>query len=268
MSGNYAIAFEPPIDAHPSNGPTPAFEVGDVVRILPYNGVKVARADGEDVGEIRYLTDKVRTDPAKREAAKSAYEVVEVDGYRWRGTSSPLEDQGFDHWFPRDIVVSIDEDERAAFEAKRAAKQAEQRNIARRAAQSQAEVMELCRAHARSTCAEVWPGGTVDPGELTWFWWSREGGHYGRCWKFAQDSSAEHHGATVVDPGQPAIGLNWSRYVQEGPESILKTVRHELIHAWQALHPDNTGMNHHRSFKQWCPDMDLPKHRLSHCDDS
>lgn len=257
MTQAYANAFDPSIDEHPLNEPTPDFTVGDMVRILPYHGIRVLRDDatGERIGTERYYDRPDVTDGKLRE-------VVDIDGVRWRGISSPHHDADDAQWYPTDIVIAIDADAKQNWEERRDRRRRQQERVEARKNQDRSEVMQVCIAHARKVCADVWPAGTVDPGEITWFWWKNSGSNtYGRCWKYAQDSSAEYHGADIVNPWKPAIGLNWSTYVHEGLDRLLQTVRHELIHAWQALHNDCRRIDHSQTFKQWCPDMGLQKKR-------
>lgn len=256
MTRSYGISFDPSIDAHPMNQPTPDFEVGDVVRILPYNGGRMIREDGETIGMERYLSDDANASEGP------TWEVVEIDGIRWRGIFSPNNDPENGQWFPRDIVYAIDEETKREWEERREQRRQRLERVEARKNQDRDEVMQVCIAHARKVCTDVWPGGTVDPDEITWFWWKSSGSNtYGRCWEYARDSSAEHHGAEIVDPRKPAIGLNWSTYVNHGMDRMLQTVRHELVHAWQALHDNCNSIDHSQTFKQWCPDMGLEKKR-------
>jgi hypothetical protein len=107
--------------------------------------------------------------------------------------------------------------------------------------------------HARKVCAEVWPGGTVDPDEdIDWFWNPQLSWAAGKC----------YYGRGVPKTyasGDLAIGLAPAYYYQHGTDELLRTVRHELVHAWGYLHPDGeTG--HGPKFKQWVDDLDTDRY--------
>lgn len=115
---------------------------------------------------------------------------------------------------------------------------------------------EIIIPHARKKAKEVWPGGTVDVDEITWFWSNR----------YSWAAGYAYHGAAIpqdvnVEGKRLAIGLSPHYYYQHGLDSLLGIVRHELIHIWQYEHPDAPkGHGHGRGFKQWLDDMDTHRH--------
>jgi len=111
-------------------------------------------------------------------------------------------------------------------------------------------ILDLVIEHARRECAEVWPGGTVDPDEIHWFWNTRLSSSAG----MAYSRIGRQHG------DRPAIGLAPDYYYQFGLEAVLRTARHELIHQWQFEHPDGGISGHGPKFRQWIDDLDTTRH--------
>lgn len=115
---------------------------------------------------------------------------------------------------------------------------------------------EIIKPHARKKVNEVWPGGTVDVDEITWFWSNR----------YSWAAGYAYHGSAIpqdvdVEGRRLAIGLSPHYYYQHGIDALLGIVRHELIHIWQYEHPDApNGGGHGRGFKQWLDDMDTHRH--------
>ena len=114
-------------------------------------------------------------------------------------------------------------------------------------------ILDLTIEHARQRCSEVWPGGTVDPDEIEWFWNTRLVSSAG----MAYPRSNTNYGGKEY----PAIGLAPDYYYQFGLEGLLETARHELIHQWQYQHPDGFDRGGHGpDFKQWTDDLDTTRH--------
>ena len=112
-------------------------------------------------------------------------------------------------------------------------------------------ILDLVIEHARDRCAEVWPGGTVDPDDIYWFWNTRLSSSAG----MAYARKGRQHG------DRPAIGLAPDYYYQFGLDAVLRTARHELIHQWQYEHPDGFDSGGHGTdFKQWVDDLDTTRH--------
>jgi hypothetical protein len=113
-------------------------------------------------------------------------------------------------------------------------------------------LLDLVIEHARRVCADVWPGGTVDPDDIHWFWNTRYTSCAGRCYF---RNNPDYGGQNV------AIGLAPDYYYQFGLEGLLEVARHELIHAWQDLHPDGFDRGGHGTdFKQWVDDLDTHRY--------
>lgn len=136
----------------------------------------------------------------------------------------------------------------------------------RRARREEADLdalLELCKEHARQVCADVWPGGTVDPDVLDWEWNTRLRSCAGYYWNAhyhvpdyskcdRPNCSNYHEGKIELAPGS---------YYTHGLAELLSTVRHELIHAWQDYHPDaDNNQVHGPQFKQWLDDMDTGRY--------
>lgn len=112
---------------------------------------------------------------------------------------------------------------------------------------------EVVIPHARQKVNEVWPGGTVDVDDITWFWNNRLSTHAGMAYRGRAVPNS-------VD-GQLAIGLAPAYYYKHGTDDLLELVRHELIHIWCYEHPDcDSGEGHGPKFKQWLDDMDTSMH--------
>lgn len=109
--------------------------------------------------------------------------------------------------------------------------------------------------HARRKCEEVWPGGTVDVDEISWFWNPQLTSCAGKAyWRGAEPSDR-------YDISSPAIGLSPYSYYVHGIDELLSTVRHELIHIWQCKHENGFSRGGHaKDFKQWIGDMDTGRY--------
>jgi hypothetical protein len=169
------------------------------------------------------------------------YEVTNVQNGRFcfRLSSS------LTRWLDTDWVTDIDEERRRSVERREAA-------VEKRKARDLDEVMAVCKAHARTKCDEVWPGGTVDPDDITWFWNTR----------LRRSAGMAYHNSAVPNhvDGDLAIGLAPDYYYQHGIEELLEVVRHELIHIHQYEHPDGGRGGHGPKFRQWLDDMDTHRH--------
>lgn len=109
--------------------------------------------------------------------------------------------------------------------------------------------------HARRKCEEVWPGGTVDVDEISWFWNPQLTSCAGKAYWWGAEPSDRY------DVSSPAIGLSPYSYYVHGIDELLKTVRHELIHVWQLKHENGFSKGGHgKDFKQWIPDMDTGRY--------
>lgn len=109
--------------------------------------------------------------------------------------------------------------------------------------------------HARKWAQDVWPGGTVDVDEISWFWNTQLTSCAARAYWGTSVPD------TMVDGGPPAIGLAPAYYYSHGLDEMLAVVRHELIHIWQRNHENgfNRG-GHGKDFKQWIGDMDTHRY--------
>lgn len=109
--------------------------------------------------------------------------------------------------------------------------------------------------HARKWANEVWPGGTVDVDDISWFWNTQLTSCAARAYWGTSVPD------TMVDGGPPAIGLAPAYYYQHGLDEMLKVVRHELIHIWQRNHENGFDRGGHgQDFKQWIGDMDTHRY--------
>jgi hypothetical protein len=150
---------------------------------------------------------------------------------------------GRERWYPAEDIVAI----RAPDPTPTGPSPREKRESADMDA-----LLNLCVEHARGECARVWSGGTVDVDNITFFWSNRYSWAAGYAYK----------GRAVPNDvdGRYAIGLAPAYYHQHGLAALLSTVRHELIHMWQAMHPDGGRIGHGPKFKQWVDDMNTTRY--------
>jgi len=114
---------------------------------------------------------------------------------------------------------------------------------------------EIVIPHARKWANEVWPGGTVDVDNISWFW----NHHLSHCAGKAYWWGAEPDGH--YDVSSPAVGLAPGYFYKHGLDEMLAVVRHELIHVWQKEHEMGKSKGGHGpDFKQWLDDMDTHRH--------
>lgn len=253
MTMSETVSYDPPIEEHPDYSPdTPELEVGKAVEVLAYSGVRVIRNDdGDPIGNERYLSDDA-LEKYGRPYTNNNYIVREIDGFRVKVTHGL---NGDGKWIPRDRIVGVDLRKTADLE--RRARNARRRQRLREERESQdLDVLmeEVVIPHARKKANEVWPGGTVDVDEIDWFWNPQ-----------LTNAAGKAYFGTAVPTryasGRLAVGLAPAYYYQHGIDELLKVVRHELIHVWEAEHPNATkGMSHSRQFKQWIDDMDTHRH--------
>lgn len=130
------------------------------------------------------------------------------------------------------------------------------------------ETMEqVYRIHAKEAVEKVWPGGTVTigPGGNTHIEVSnRMRTYYGRAiyartYRPNDEYAVRYEDYDHLEPTDSkfvVIRLNSDLPDMKGTYGALETVRHELIHAWQFLHP-NGETGHGPTFKQWLDDMDV-----------
>lgn len=239
------LRYNPPVTDHPGQGPTPNFSEGDVVKIIRYNGTKSIRKNGEYIGSEKYLTDDAD------DYTTTSYIVKEIDGYRVKvqfGLTDTIK------WIPRDMVVGVDEQRKEELERRKEKRERQARLIEKRKEQDLGFVMDtVIKPHARKVVNDVWPGGTVDVDEISWFW----NNQLYRCAARAYKGSAVPE--SMAD-GNLAIGLSPDYYYKHGITEILEIVRHELIHIWQFEHPDCQKSGHGPKFKQWLDDINACRH--------
>lgn len=261
------LEYEPDIIDHPAYTPDipEDLEVGAVVNLLAYNGVEVLRENGTVVGQKRYLTDEmceqyergetdlIRTNHVVRELDDDMHRVrVSLNGLTPTDSTS--------EWVPLNRVVGRDPEAEAQLEARRQREREREKAIEdRKETDLDALMDEVIIPHAREKVEDVWPGGTVDVDEISWFWNTR----LSRC------AGKAYYGTAVPqiagDDADIAIGLAPDYYYQHGlhDNGLLAVVRHELVHAWQYNHPDSNGGGHGPKFKQWLGEDDMDTHR--HC---
>lgn len=112
-------------------------------------------------------------------------------------------------------------------------------------------VMDDVVEHARKTVQDVWPGGTVNVDEVTFFWNTRLQRSAGKAYSGSKVPQS-------VD-GRLAIGLAPGYFYTHGRKDLLEVVRHELIHIWQYEHPDGKS-GHGPTFRQWLDDLNTHRH--------
>ena len=254
------LGYEPAIEDHPAYGERaedPDYDVGDVVRVLGYNGVKAVR-NGEDkhVGQIRYLSDDMlkKYERGEVDLVHTHRVVREVNGHFVRVSTNGLSlRDSTSEWIPDGRIVGVDRDATQQLAERRRKAEERQREIDRRKETDLDVLMEeVIKPHARKKVDEVWPGGTVDVDEISWFWNTR----LRRC------AGKAYWGGAVpqmAGGGRLAIGLAPGYYYQHGIDELLAVVRHELVHVWQYEHPDARG-GHGPKFKQWLADMNTHRH--------
>lgn len=240
---NEVVRYDPQLQDHPCYVDTEVdFAVGDCVELLAYGGSRVVRDDdGNVIGQEKY-----------NPSGTSAYYVVrDVDGFRVNVAWG--DKNGSTRWVPRDRIIGTSVHQKAKFEYRREKNRREQERIAQRKETDLDVLMEeVIKPHARKKVNEVWPGGTVDVDEISWFWNTRLSNCAGKAyWGTAVPQMA--------GGGHIAIGLAPGYYYQHGIEALLEVVRHELIHCWEYEHPDANG-GHGPKFKQWLDDMDTHRH--------
>lgn len=248
------ISYDPPLEQHPNYTPeTPELEVGQAVEVLAYSGVRVIRDDdGDVVGNERYLSEKA-LENNDGPLINNNFIVREIDGFKVKvqfGLS------GSEQWIPRDRIVGVDPEKTAEFEERLEARKRQQELREKRENQDLDVLMEeIIIPHARKKANEVWPGGTVDVDEISWFWNHHLRSCAGRAyWRGAEPSKR-------YDVSSPAIGLSPHYYYNHGIDEMLEVVRHELIHIWQYRHENGFSRGGHgKDFKQWLDDMDTERY--------
>lgn len=114
---------------------------------------------------------------------------------------------------------------------------------------------EIIIPHAKKWATEVWPGGTVDVDDISWFWNYHLTSCAGKAYWWGSEPNKRY------DVSSPAIGLAPGYYYQHGLDEMLAVVRHELIHVWQKEHKmGKSDGGHGPDFKQWIDDMDTHRH--------
>lgn len=255
------VGYEPAIEQHPAYTPdTPDFEVGDVVKLLAYSGVKTKwdggeydpHGENERIGQVRFLSDDriENVDDPETELVTNTHIVVEDDGFK---VKVKMGMNGTPRWIPRDLIVGVDPEKKAEYEERqRARERREQRIETRRNTDLEMVMGEVIKPHARKMVSEAWPGGTVSVDDIAWFWNTRLRSAAGKAyWGTAVPEMA--------DGGRLAIGLAPEYYYEHGIDELLAVVRHELIHIWQYEHPEGDG-GHGPTFHQWTEDLDTHRH--------
>ena len=283
------IGYEPSIQDHPAYEDVEVdFNVGDVVETLKYGSRKPVRNDrGETIGVIKSIGRVREEDDEKRHSTMgdkiedargnfngfeqvyfdptdpddipdkleltSAYHVVrEIDGFRVKVAWGNKDDKT--KWIPRERIVGKDIHQKAKFEYQAVKQRRWHERIQERKQTDMDTLMEdVVVPHARKVVNDVWPGGTVDVGEIDFFW----NPQLTRCAGKAYWGSAVPE---TMASGEYAIGLAPDYYYQRGIEELLSIVRHECCHIWQYMHPDCDGGGHGPKFKQWIEDLDTTRH--------
>lgn len=240
------MRYDPPLQNHPCYPDEEVdFDVDDCVELLHYRGREAITNDvGLTVGEIA----------SKPDGTVTGYMVREIDGFRVKVAQNGRDDKT--QWVPRDRIAGTDLRRRAEIEYRREKARRRRRRIEQRKETDMDTLMEeVVIPHARKQVNEVWPGGTVDVDEISWFWNNHLQSCAGRAyWGGAEPS--EHY-----DVSSPAIGLSPHYYYQHGIDELLATVRHELIHVWQYKHEEGFARGGHGSdFKQWMDDMNTDRY--------
>lgn len=108
---------------------------------------------------------------------------------------------------------------------------------------SKQALLERVAAHAATVGAEHFP--RVPVGEIDWEVSTR---------------LKRSAGVALYDPDaeQVTIRLSWDAYEAYGWEEFARTVRHELIHAWQ-YHERGTA-DHGPTFRQWIEPLETDRH--------
>jgi len=181
--------------------------------------------------------------------------VHEENGHFARLSTGGLTMTGSSRWIPKSRIIAVDPENTRRLHNRLRKKKNRQQTIKQRKEETDLDTLmdEVVKPHARQKVDEVWPGGTVDVDEISWFWNTR----LRKC------AGKAYHGTAVpqmVGDAQLAIGLAPEYYYKHGIKEMLKVVRHELVHIWQYNHPDSNGGGHGSDFKQWLDDMDTHRH--------
>lgn len=254
------ISYDPPIEEHPAYAPTPEFEVGDVVETPYYSGSRLVRdSNGEVIGSEKFLNEDFQdggdgegvSDSSTTPLVQNNFIVREIDGVR---VQVQFGLNGSTRWIPRDMVVGVDNEKKAEFQERaEARRKAKERRKEREGQDLEFIMEEIIKPHARKVVSEVWPGGTVDVDEISWFWNHHLRSCAGRAYYRGAEPSERY------DVSSPAIGLSPHYYHTHGIDEMLEVVRHELIHVWQFKHPEAKS-GHGPKFKQWLDDMDTERY--------
>jgi len=253
------LEYDPAIEKHPAYRPTdPEYRPGDVVRILHYDGFEFLRdEEGNQIGQRLYLTDDAAEKYSHGEVSllTSHNVVFEEDGDSVRISTGGLTMSGSSRWIPKTRVIEFNSEGTQMLHTRLRKRKNKQQKIERRKEETDLDVLmeEVVKPHARKKVNEVWPGGTVDVDEISWFWNTRLRSCAGKA----------YHGNAVpqmAGDADLAIGLAPAYFYQHGRGELLAVVRHELIHCWEFNHTDINGCGHGPKFKQWIDDMDTHRH--------
>ena len=244
---NRVVNYDPEPENHPAyTGEAVDLEEGDVVQVCRYtHKSELMRDRGARVLEV--------SDPADATTDFIVRDVKPV-AVLLESTHALNNDP---EWWRREAIVGRNLRKQAELERRAEKKRRERERVQQRKDVDLDVLMEeIIIPHARKKANEVWPGGTVDVDDITWFWsnrysWAAGYAYYGNA--IPQD--------VEVEGKRLAIGLSPHYYYQHGIDALLGVVRHELIHIWQYEHPDSpNGGGHGRGFKQWLDDMDTHRH--------
>ncbi|RBI58612.1 hypothetical protein DMJ13_26140 [halophilic archaeon] len=74
------------------------------------------------------------------------------------------------------------------------------------------------------------------------------------------ERAQQQAGVTEYDPDTKSatIWLTWNTYREFGWQQFCKTVRHELVHAWQYWRFDET--DHSETFARWTGSLNIVQH--------
>lgn len=253
------LEYDPVIEEHPAYRPTdPEYRPGDVVRILHYDGFEFLRDnEGNQIGQRLYLTDDAEEKYHRGETnLLSTHNVVfEEDADSVRVSTGGLTMTGSSRWIPKTRVIEFNSEGTQLLHNRLRKQKNEQQEMARRKEETDLDALidDVIKPHARQKVAEVWPGGTVDVDEISWFWNTR----LRRCAGKAYSGNAVPQ---MAGDARLAIGLAPRYFYKHGVEELLSVVRHELIHIWQYEHPDSNKGGHGPKFRQWLDDMDTHRH--------
>lgn len=245
-----AISYDPPIEDHPEYTPeTPDFDVGDVVDVLAYNGLRVIRNDD---GTVIGHEDTFKVFDSMESPYLTYFIVTEMNGVKVKGKFHATGDE---KWIPRDMVVGLNPEKKAELLEQQKKREERRRVIERRKETDMDALMEdVIKPHARKIISDVW-NDTIDADEITWFWNPYLRTCAGRMYAGASVPKCANNTGRRL-----AVGLAEDYYYTHGIDEILRTVRHELIHVWQHAHPAGGKIGHGPKFKQWLDDVDTDRY--------